>query len=922
MFLYCQSLQLSSAMKYLSYILLLVAGMFWTACKPPVTYISDMRAYPVQLTEGDSITFEWKYTPHTLPADAKVYVQVAGSAKGLMNDEFIFQTLTSSIYQNKIRVELGDRLTPGEKYYWNLAIESEGQQSTSPLESFYAAKPYPNAWKGTWISYPEEQAGALPVFRKQFEIAFGRIPDQATIFVCAPGFCEIQMNGQVVTDEVLSPPQTNFEYYALYQVFELGRSYFKSGTNTIDVYLGEGWYAQDSVWNKNQKYGAPCLLFDMKLQAGAATEYLGSDTGWKWANGPWVQSNIYAGDVYDARIDEKIMADEVEWKPVTAATAHPPKVYAQAMEPIRVVGELPAKSVTQVDDSTYVIDFGQNFTGWVKMQVDEPSGTYIRLKLAEEIDSSGYVDTESTGVFATKVEQQDAFISAGKKASWSPRFTYHGFRFAEVSGLSHPPTISDFTGQVLQTDMSLAGGFICSDNQINKLHELNVWTLRSNVLGVPLDCPHREKCGWTGDAHSIAPALLYNYDAGLFMNKYLHDVHSIAQLSRREIHFLSHFKDRVIDVKPAGIPYMSAPGKRRNGVASPEWGSIVVQLPWYLFQFSSDTLYLEQNLNAMITWVDYIRSKAIDNIVPIGLGDWCPPGGNAYMQCPIPLSSTAFYYLDLSLLLRIAGILGRDDISARYAPVANSVRNAFQEHFYISDSLAFGSQTANILAIRFGLADEALTRNAARALVDNVHQYGFLNTGIFGLKYIFEVLCENGYEADAYELLTKKGYNSFAYMWEHYGATTMWEVLPIDDYYDNAQKNDHKRSHNHPMQASFDAFFFTHIAGIHPPTNPNGNTSLEMKPYFTRFLSQARASYRNRFGIIYSEWQSSPDVFTWKINLPQGQQAQLFVPVLPGSSPKISINNQPVVFSLNADVDGQWAVFNNISGNQTVKVTY
>ena len=315
-------------------------------------------------------------------------------------------------------------------------------------------------------------------------------------------------------------------------------------------------------------------------------------------------------------------------------------------------------------------------------------------------------------------------------------------------------------------------------------------------------------------------------------------------------------------VKPAGIPYMIAPGKRTDGAAaSPDWGTAVVQIPWNIYLFYGNLSVLKEFYPDMKRWVSYVDRLAVDHIVDYGLGDWCPPGRIVPLEPPVKLTSTAFHYLDLMIMEHAATLLGYKEDIAQFKNTGEEVRQAFLDHFYDPQKKTFGGQTANSIALDFGLAPsadkKAVSDQIVRSSVENSD--GFLNTGIFGLSRIFKALSQNGNEKAAYDILTKKGYNSFEYMWSKYNATTLWEILPVDSMYLKMTDKGSDRSHNHPMQGGYDKWFYESVLGIRPDADAPGFKKIHLEPEMIRQLKWAKGEYKSGYGIIKSDWESNAE---------------------------------------------------------------
>ena len=372
---------------------------------------------------------------------------------------------------------------------------------------------------------------------------------------------------------------------------------------------------------------------------------------------------------------------------------------------------------------------------------------------------------------------------------------------------------------------------------------------------------------------------------------------SSARESKKELYFGASFHDRSIVTKPAGIPTMIVPGKRTSGVASPDWGTAAVQIPWHLYQYYGDLNLLHEFYPDMKTWVDYISAKFPEYIVSHGLGDWCPPGGNKMIDCPVSLSSTAFHYLDLSILAKTAYLFGYIADASYYTDRMTKVKEKFNVQFFDRIHSTYGSQTANAMAIQLGLVPDEKIKEVVGSLAQDIKNKsnGFIQTGIFGLGRIFPALAENGAENLAYQIFTKTGEHSFANMWDQYDVTTLREVLPVDNSGVGAGG-----SHNHPMNACYDEWFFRGIAGLSQDEKSSGFRNIVFRPYFTSKLTNASATYNSPYGTIESNWNWQGKAFNWKILIPANCVADLYLPKL-FDKQQVFINGQDEGLNLSDD---------------------
>ncbi len=779
----------------------------------------------------------------------------------------------------------GKPLSRGKEYFWKVKVWTKGGRSSvsSDHQRFIIPISYPEDWKGNWITYDYEKDAPMPLIRKSFSIKNVEKISSARFYICGLGYYEASLNGEKIGDRVLEPAQSNYDDYAFYSQYDIPVRKLKK-KNALGIMLGNGWYNQYQVWNAKMAYGQPVVIAQLIIhyKTGESVS-IGTDDSWKWREGPVMSTNIYAGEIYDANKEiagwQSVACDETDWKSVRLAASHPTQLFLQTIEPIRKMGTIDTKRILKSAEKTWIFDMGQNFAGWVRLKIKGRKEQKITLRFSEEIDRNNNIDPASTGVFATKVVQTDQYICKGKgEETWEPRFTYHGFRFIEVTGLESEPSPDLLTGVVVCNSMRNAGSFHCSDTIINKLHDLALWTIKSNVNSIPTDCPHRERCGWTGDAHTLLKSLILNFDARQFMTKYLFDMRSSGREEKRELYFGESFQVRSIVNKPDGIPTMIVPGKRTSGIASPDWGTAVVQIPWQLYQYYGELNILFEFYPDMKKWVDYISGKFPNYIVNHGLGDWCPPGGNEKIDCPVPLSSTAFHYLDLLLITKTARLLKYDTDAAHYANRLNKVHQAFNNNFFNHEKASYGGQTANVMALQLGLVPDGRATEVVKSLKRNITEKdsSIIKTGIFGLGRIFPALAENGAEDLAYLLLTKKDEPSFMTMWERYHATTLWEILPVDDF--GSSEIARESSHNHPMNASYDEWFFRGIGGIHPDEDTPGFKNTIFRPYFTKFLQFANVFYESPYGKIESKWSHKNGSFYWEIFIPANTTGTIYLP--------------------------------------------
>lgn len=885
--------------KSVYFLVLLVSVCLFVSCveadKQDKVSTTDLRCRGIVNPEGvDEAVFSWK-----IQADENNVVQsaweieIASSREELEKGISIWNSgKIESEQQLNIRPE-GAKLKNGMLYWWHVRIwDKDGKMTAWSKPASFSIALNTSDWKSQWITSTwTQKESPMPYFRKVFTTKEERKKVQrAVVYFCGLGCGDLYLNGKLVDKtRLLDPAQTNYDQYALYSTFDV-TSELKKGENCLGVILGEGWYGQGKVWGGGMKYGNPLFRLQMDIfYEDDSKQTIGSDTSWQWYPSPVQSANLYAGEVYDATKKVKGWAEaETQldgWKnAVQASGIIPPHLYPQLMEPIRLKEDIKAVKMWKDPSGNYIYDFGVNIAGVPQITVNQPKGTRLKMRMGEIVREDGSIEYNTTGVFATGVAQTDEYVCAGTgKEIWTPRFTYHGYRYLELSGAATEPQLDWIKTIIVHTDVTRRGHFECADSQINKLHELAVRTMLSNTHGLPTDCPHRERCGWLGDAHTVAPFENYNFDLNNFWMKYMADISSTSSVFlENTLHQMLYNTQFYFADKPSGIPFMISPGRRLCGVASPDWGTAVVQLPWYTYLYFGNEEPLQKYYKEMKQWVNHVESLSLSDtlptkhIVPYGLGDWCPPEGK--IDCPIALSSTAFHYLDASIVAKVAARLGHNDDAGFYNDLKDKIASAFVNEFYDKDNKTFGSQTANVMALDFGLVPAGDERAVSDAIVKNMKEKynDFMHVGIFGLGRIGQALSRFGNGKAAWDMFTKTGENSFAYMWTDADATSLWEILPVNEKSKKVCLGG--SSLNHPMQGGYDTWFYEDIAGIRPDASGPGFKVIRFEPTMATFLPWAKASIETPYGKAESDWTNKDNKFVWKIMLPPNTTGSVALP--------------------------------------------
>ncbi len=700
----------------------------------------------------------------------------------------------------------------------------------------------------------------FPYLRRTF--AIGDSIRSARLYVTALGLYEIQLNGAIVGDARLAPGWTDYRkrvHYHTYDVTDL----LDERTNVIGAIVGPGWFSgRAGLFGAQAFYGdSPALLAQLEVvYADGTRDLVASDGSWRRHDGPIVVADMMDGEMHDARreIDgwSTTSVDDTSWKRVSTRDENR-NLEAQPDLPVRELQNLPARAVTEPEPGRWVFDLAQNMVGVVRIRVQQPAGTVITLRHAEMLNEDGTLYLENLrGAAAT-----DTYVCRGGGVEiWEPRFTFHGFRYVELSGLSTsvaPPTIADVTGVVLGSELPQAGTFACSDERLNQLQSNIVWGLRGNYLSIPTDCPQRdERMGWMGDAQAFIPTAIYNANVAPFMTKWMTDVRD----AQREDGAHS-------DVAPVmeGLSY-----------GTPAWADAGVIVPWTVYRMYGDTRILERNIESMRAWVEWCRAHSTDLIRDRDrgndYGDWLSIDADT----PKDLIGTAYFARSTEMLSWSYAMLGDSERAAEYRELCEQIQAAYAERFIDADGrIAGDTQTAYVISLRFGLVPEDLRDAATDHLLSNLRERGWrLSTGFIGVGHLLPTLDRAGYDDAAYRLLMQDEFPSWLFSVKH-GATTIWERW--NGWTPDGGMNDPgMNSFNHYALGSCGQWLFEGVGGIRPGTP--GFSDFTIRPCIGGGLTWADATFKSMRGLIASRWGVSGETFTLRITVPANTRATVHVP--------------------------------------------
>lgn len=756
----------------------------------------------------------------------------------------------------------GKELTSRQQAFWKVRVwDQAGEVSESKPARWEMGLLQPADWGAKWIARTTDtNSNPAPLLRRAFQLD-GKIK-QARAYICGLGYYELYLNGAKVGDHLLDPGYTRFDRRALYVAYDVTEQ-LKRGANVVGVILGNGWFNchTKAVWNFHEApwRAAPKLLLHLRIDySDGRSETIVSDESWKCSTGPIVFDSIYGGETYDARLEQSGWAKAgyaaTNWESVKIVDAPPGRLSAQMMPPIKVDQILKPVKITEPKPGVFIVDVGQNLAGMAELHVKGPAGALVQMRYGERLSPDGALDTRDIEQHVKKLgkEQQhqtDTYIlkGSGKEEVYASRFTYHGFQYIEVTGFPGKPTLDNFRARFIHSAVPKAGEFTCSNPMLNRINRAADWAFLSNLQSIPTDCPHREKNGWTGDAHLACEQAQFNFFPAPVHQKWINDLGD---------------EQKPTGQLPGIVPTSGWGYSWGNG---PAWDSAFLLIPYYEYLYYGDTENFRRHYDGMKRYVDYLTTRAKDGIVKIGLNDWAP----WKTKTEAGITDTAYYYVDTKIVALAARLLGKKDDAQKYAELAASIQTAFNKKFYHPDTALYdnGSQTALSCALYQGLVEP---ENKARVLANLVaaveKSYNHIDTGILGAKYLLNALLENGRADVAYRMVAQKDQPSWGW-WLEQGATTLWEQWNGSE------------SRNHIMFGDVSAWFYKALAGIQPDPQSPGFKHFFVSPQVVGDLTSARGEYDSIHGKIVSDWQVVKREFRLNLTVPANTSATVSLPI-------------------------------------------
>ena len=798
----------------------------------------------------------------------------------------------------------GKNLESNTEYFWKVCVWNQhGAERTewSKTATFRTGLFEKSDWKAAWIQrHPKETFAPVdpfgddpsPLLRKEFTL--DKPIKKATLFGTGLGYFELRLNGTKVGDHQLDPGWTDFSKRVSYQAFDVTKQ-LQKGANAIGAILGNGWYniAPLPIFGINLRkhlpVGDPKVLVQLEVEFTDGTKQtVVTDPSWKAGDSPILRNSVYLGEVYDARMEQpgwdKPGFDDNHWgSAILADSSKLGELQTQRTPPIRITKTVKPLKITEPKPGVFIVDYGQNFAGWTRMRVKGSAGTRVRLRSGELIYEDGTLNAMTTVAGQIKgggkdyvydgkgqpktAFQIDEYICKGQGVEvFQPRFTFHGFRYVEVTGYPGKPTLADFEGERLNSDVEKVGSFECSNPMFNQLQTMIEWTFLSNIFSVQSDCPHREKLGYGGDQVVTSEMAMFTYDMARF---YSNTVEVLKESQRDNGGFTET------------APYVGIADEGLGGQSGPiGWGTAFPQLFMDLNKYygtSSKPTRLEKD--SWTRWVALILSNMKEEspyLLKNGIGDHETLATKSTI-----LTGSAFMYQNIALANFT--FLG-NGVSDRNENLKQTIYEQINSKLLNRETGKYdiGTQCCQAMPLALGLVPDDMKAKVLDVLIKDIEAHdGHLTTGIFGTKYLFQALSDAGRDDIAYRIANQRTFPGYGYMIEH-GATTLWEHWEFSD---------NVYSHNHPMFGSVSEWFYKSILGIRRAAP--GFKKIVIKPSIVGDLTYAKGHHDCPYGRIESSWKREGKSLTLDVTIPPNTTATVYVPsisdeVLEGGKPALN----------------------------------
>ncbi|MCX6151393.1 MAG: family 78 glycoside hydrolase catalytic domain [Ignavibacteriales bacterium] len=775
----------------------------------------------------------------------------------------IFQVTGLNSYIDKpgftLRLEI--KFTTGETFFiltdksWLSSLE---QSETNLVNAEEVAIVGEKPWR---VPKAELEFNPAAYFRKTFRTT--KNVTRGFVYCTALGLYHLRINSKQVGEDRLTPGWSDFNKRVYYNSYDVTSNLGLSDEHVINIILADGYYSGYCGWEKGKGYYGKFPAFKLQLMISyddGSDEIISTDETWTSSEGPIREADILMGEFYDTNFEPMIEgwdtypSKNVNFKKVKVIPDINPELAPYKAEEVKIRCELKPQSIKEINKQKFIIDFGQNFTGFVKLVLKNVSNQKIVLRFAEMLNNDGSLYTENIRM----ARAQDTYISKGdNEETWQPLFTYHGFRYVEVTGLDKIEQ-NTITGISINSLPEQTSTFTSSDEKLNKLFNCILWNQRSNYVDIPTDCPQRdERLGWTGDAVSFFKTAAFNFYVSSFYSKWLTDLFD-AQREDGALPPFAPFVDMGV-----GPVYFNSAG----------WADAGIVTPYLFFKYYNDVNLLEKYYERMKSFTLSLKKMSNNFVLPeYGYGDWLYIGEETAKS----FIATAYFAYDCSLMSRIAAIIGSSEDEVYYADLFNKIKQSFRKAFLNDDgSLSQLTQTAVVLAIHFELLESEEKIKAINYLTKNIIDNGYhIKTGFLGLSFLMPVLSSINRNDIAWKVLTNNEFPSWFFMIDN-GATTLWErwdsYHPERGFYDPTMN-----SFNHCSLGCVGEWLFTDLAGI--IILEPGFKKVMIKPFIPEELIFAKASFKTIHGVIKSAWKKNVKKLLMKVTIPFNTKAIIVLP--------------------------------------------
>lgn len=792
----------------------------------------------------------------------------------------------------------GKPLASATRYEWAVEVKDNKGNCEKAGASFETAFLHQSDWKAQWVEqpFPQEKRkngfgnqGPATFFCKTFRLENGI--KRARLYATAHGVYESYLNGGLVDDRKFAPENTTYGKYLCYQTYDV-TGQLCAGNNTLGFYVGDGWYCGVRTKQKFKGYKpVHAVLFQLEVEYNDGRHTtICSDRDTNAGTGPVLCSDLYFGEKYDARLEPDFLMGATAVTPVKVAKYGYANLSAQLGEPVRRVTEVPCQEVLHTKNGETVLDFGQVVSGAVRMTVNAPAGTTVKLEHSEVLDKDGNF---TMNIMMGMADQIIEYISNGKEAVFEPHFTFQGFRYVRVSGLSHV-SAEDFVAEVYSTEKEDLGTFACSDARINRLYENTRWSQRANMLSIPTDCPQREKAGWTGDIQLYATTSLLNEDTTQLLTRWLKSL-ACDQETYGTVPMVSPLNGIYI---PGFAAIGKVFGNEGKTAASAGWSDAAVLVPWQMYEVTGNTAILKKQYDSMKKWCAYvIRASKNKHKKNTGLspekeqylwnsgyhwGEWLIPSmsKNGYgVETVKSVLQTRKYiapifaYYTISKMAVIAGVLGNRQDEAYYKDMAEKIKDAIKSWIAANNgTMPIELQGAYVMPLYFDLVPEQYQKQFEEKLIRLVTDKNYcMDTGFLATPFLFDTLCKIGRRDLAFTVFY--GENAPSYFNQlAQGATTIWESWFSYD----AEGNPLSVSLNHYAFGCVDDWMFRTFTGL-DKTLP-GFKHIVIAPKPDESLTWAERSFESEHGTILSKWKKENGEFRLHAEIPCNTTATITLP--------------------------------------------